>query len=151
MKKLVRELMRPGLFTCSSDATLGQVASLLSQNHIHALFVVDQENHPKGIISDYDLLAGEWLSAEPLGLATMRRLTAGELMSSPIETVKADTPIKTAAHLLIEKDIHRLLVTDRGSAVGVISTSDFVSSIAREEKPLRETVADVMSYSSLSR
>ena len=28
---------------------------------------------------------------------------------------------------------------------GVISTSDFVSSIAREEKPLRQTVADVMS------
>jgi CBS domain-containing protein len=29
--------------------------------------------------------------------------------------------------------------------VGVISISDFVSSVAREEKPLRETVADVMS------
>ena len=149
MKKLVRELMRPGLFTCGSEATLGQVASLLSQNHIHALFVVDQENHPKGIISDYDLLAGEWLSAEPQGLATMRQLTAGELMSAPIETIEADTPINTAAHILIEKDIHRLLVTERGTPIGVISTSDFVSSIASEEKPLRETVADVMSDSIL--
>jgi len=37
------------------------------------------------------------------------------------------------------------LVTEKGVPMGVISTSDFVSSIAREEKPRRETVADVMS------
>ena len=53
--------------------------------------------------------------------------------------------MKVAAHELIEKDISRLLVTENGIPVGVISTSDFVSSIAEEEKPLRETVADVMS------
>lgn len=145
MKQLVRDLMHPGLFTCHSEATLGHVASLLTKYHVHALVVVDHENHPKGIISDYDLLAGEWLSAEPQGLATMRHLTAGELMSSPIESVEADTTLKIAAHVLIEKDVQRLLVTDKGTPVGVISTSDFVSSLAREEKPLRETVADVMS------
>src|SRR4030042_7218745 len=145
MKKLVRDLMHPGLLSCNTDATLGQVASLLTQYHVHGLIVVDNENHPQGIISDYDLLAGEWLSEEPQGLATMRTLTAGELMSSPIETVDADIPIKIAAHILVEKDIHRLLVTEKGVPMGVISTSDFVSSIAREEKPRRETVADVMS------
>ena len=145
MKKLVRDLMHPGLLTCDSEATLGQVASLLTEYHVHALIVVDHENHPQGIISDYDLLAGEWLAEQPQGLVTMRRLTAGELMSSPIETIEAEISLKIAAHRLIEKDINRLLVTEKGEPVGVISTSDFVSSIAREEKPLRETVADVMS------
>jgi CBS domain-containing protein len=145
MNKLVRDLMHPRLLTCSLNATLGQVAALLTQFHVHALVVIDHENHPQGIISDYDLLAGEWLAAEPQGLAAMRKLTAGELMSSPIETVEADVPIKTAAHRLIEKDINRLLVIEKSVPVGVISISDFVSSVAREEKPQRETVADVMS------
>jgi CBS domain-containing protein len=145
MKKLVRDLMHPGMHTCDSEATLGQVASLLIKYHVHALIVVDHKNHPQGIISDYDLLAGEWLSEQPQGLATMRHLTAGELMSSPIETIDAEISLKIAAHRLIEKDINRLLVTEKGLPVGVISISDFVSSIAREEKPLRETVADVMS------
>lgn len=145
MKKFVRDLMHRGLLTCAPDATLGQVAVLLTQHHVHALIVVDGNNHPLGIISDYDLLAGEWLSGDQQGLATMRSLTAGELMSSPIESVEADVNLKIAAHRLIEKDINRLLVTENGIPVGVISTSDFVSSIAREEPPLRETVADVMS------
>src|SRR5512139_2159452 len=106
MKKHVRDLCHPGLHTCNADATLGQVASLLTQYHVHALVVVDRDNHPQGIISDYDLLAGEWLSSEPQGLATMRRLTAGELMSSPIESVEVDTALNVAAKILVEKEIH---------------------------------------------
>ena len=145
MKKIVRDLMHPGLLTCGPDATLGQVSVLLTQHHVHALIVVDRYNHPLGILSDYDLLAGEWLSADKESLATMRKLTAGDLMSSPVDTVEANLPLKKAAHVLIAKDINRLLVTDKGIPAGVISLSDFVASIAREEKTQRETVADVMS------
>jgi CBS domain-containing protein len=145
MKKKVRDLMHHGLHTCAQDATLGQVAVALSKNHVHALIVVDHAGIPLGIISDYDLLAGEWLSGDKQSLAIMRKLTARELMSSPIDTVEVDCPLKTAADMLINKDINRLLVMDKGLPVGVISLSDFVSSIARQEKSLRETIADVMS------
>jgi CBS domain-containing protein len=143
--RFVRNLMHPGLLTCPADATLGQVSILLTRHHVHALIVVDRDDQPVGIISDYDLLAGEWLSADSQSLVTMSNLTAAELMSSPIDTVEASMPLGVAAHRLIEKDINRLLVTDKGKPVGVISISDFVSSIANEEEPLRETVADVMS------
>jgi CBS domain-containing protein len=145
MKKLVRDLMHRGLLTCEAGLTLGHVAALLTEKHVHALVVVDKANHPQGIISDYDLLAGEWLAVDQQGLKTMRKLTAGELMSSPIESVEADVSLKVAAHILVERDIQRLMVTENGVPVGVISTSDFVASLAREEKTQRETVADVMS------
>jgi CBS domain-containing protein len=143
--KTVRDLMHPGLLTCQPETTIGQLSALLTRHHIHALIVADPDNHPVGIISDYDLLAGEWLSADSESLAAMRKLTAGELMSSPIDTVEASSSLQVAAHKLIEKDINRLLVTDNGIPVGVISISDFVSSIAGEEKAPRSTVADVMS------
>lgn len=145
MEKYVRDLMHVGLKTCSLDDTLGQVAAILTQHHVHALVVVDQKDRPQGIISDYDLLAGEWLATDAQGLKTMRKLTARDLMSSPIETVETGTRLNIAANILIEKDIHRLIVTENGTPVGVISTSDFVSSIAREERSRREMVADVMS------
>ena len=145
MSKLVRDLMHPGLLTCHPDATLGQVAVLLTQHHVHALVVADRDGRPVGLISDYDLLAGEWLSAEAQGLTAMRKLTAGELMSSPVDSVEADSPVQVAAKILIDKDINRLMVTEKGVPVGVISISDFVSSIARSEKPRRDTVAQVMS------
>jgi CBS domain-containing protein len=145
MAGYVRDMMHRGLHTCGLTATLGQVAVLLTKYHVHALIVVDAENRPVGIITDYDLLAGEWLSGDEHALDAMRKLTAGELMSSPIDHVEADLPLKDAAALLIERDINRLLVMDAGIPIGVISLSDFVACIARKEKPQRETVGDVMS------
>lgn len=145
MTKLVRDLMHPGVFTCQPDAYLGQVAVLLTQHKVHALIVIDREDRPIGIISDYDLLAGEWLAVDDESLSTMRNLTAHDLMSYPVDTVEADVPVNEAVQILVEKDVNRLLVTEDNKPVGVISTTDFVASIAREEKPKRETVADVMS------
>jgi CBS domain-containing protein len=145
MTKLVRDLMHAGLITCKPDATLGQVAVLLNQHHVHALVVTDRDGRPLGIISDFDLLAGEWLSSDPESLATMRRLTASDLMSHPIDSVEVNIPLAEAVRVLIEKDISRLLVTDNGKPIGIISLSDFIASIAGEMKPRRETVGDVMS------
>ena len=149
MTKLVRDLMHPGLLTCRPDATLGQVAVLLNQNHVHALIVEDRDGRALGIISDVDLLAGEWLSVDSKSLATMRKLTAADLMSKPVDSVEANLPLTEAVRQLIDKDVSRLLVTDKGKPVGVISLSDFIASIAHEEKSHRETVADVMSDSIL--
>lgn len=145
MTKLVRDLMHPGVFTCQPDAYLGQVAVLLTQYKVHALVVIDREERPIGIITDYDLLAGEWLSVDDESLSIMRKMTAQDLMSYPVDSIESDVPVREAAHILIEKDVNRLLVTEDKKPVGVISTTDFVASIAREEKPKRETVGDIMS------
>jgi CBS domain-containing protein len=145
MKKLVRDLMHRGLITCHQNASLGQVAVLLTQHHVHALVVVDRDRRPVGIMSDYDLLAGEWLSADADSLVTMRKLTAADLMSYPVTTVESDTPLNEAAQLMLEKDINRLMVAEKGKPVAVISSSDFVASIAGAEKLSRDKVADIMS------
>ena len=100
MTKLVRDLMHPGVLTCQPDASLGQVAVLLAQHHVHALIVSDRDGRPLGIISDYDLLAGEWLSVDAESLDAMRKLTAADLMSYPVDTIEADMTLKDAAHKL---------------------------------------------------
>lgn len=145
MTTLVRDLMHKGLLTCRTDAPLGLVSSLLTKYHTHALVVVDETGNPAGIISDFDLLAGEWLSTDRESLEAMKRLTAGELMSTPIEAIEADTSLVEAASRMMEKSVHRMLVTEAGAAVGVVSVSNFVENIAAQEKPKRSTVGDVMS------
>jgi len=148
--RLVRDYMHPGVITCRADATLGQVAVMLTQHHVHALVVADRDGRPLGIISDFDLLAGEWLSADPESLEAMRTMTAGELMSTPVDTVEADTPFSEAARRMREEEVHRLLVLEAGNPVGVISISDFVAGLAATVPPRRETVADVMSDAMLT-
>jgi CBS domain-containing protein len=145
MAKLVRDLMHTGLITCKPNATLGQVAVLLDQHQVHALIVTDRDGRPNGIITDFDLMAGEWLSQDAESLKAMRNLTASDLMTQPVDTVEANVPITEAVNLLAEKSLSRLLVTENGKPVGIISLSDFIASIASEVELKRNTVADVMS------
>lgn len=145
MAKLVKDLMHVGLITCKPTVTLGQVAVLLNQHHVHALVVEDRDGRVLGLISDFDLLAGEWLSSDEESLAVMQRLTAADLMSHPIDSVETNTPLSEAAGIIVEKKVSRLLVTENEKPVGIISLSDFVAGIASEIKSKRDTVGDVMS------
>jgi CBS domain-containing protein len=142
---IVRDLMFPEVVTCSPDLPLGKVAKLLAEHHLHALFVMNDEMMPVGVITDYDVLAGEWLSGDPDSLKVMRSMTAGELMSSPVEMVDADCPASEAAIRMREGQIRRLLVIDGGRPVGVISVSDFISELASKAPLKRGLVSDVMS------
>jgi len=145
MNKLVRDYMHPGIITCRPDATLGQVAVMLSHHHVHGLIVTDRDGRPLGVITDFDLLAGEWLSADPESLATMRKMTAGELMSAPVDMVDINASASEASRIMREKVIRRLLVMERGKPVGVISVSDLIAGLAESAPLERETVANVMS------
>ncbi len=145
MTQTIHELMHKGLYTCLPETPLGRVAALLTEHRIHAILVAEQPDTPLGILSDFDLLAGEWLSVDEKSLNTMRRLTARDLMTSPIETVDINTPVEETVKRMDEKEIHRLLVTENGRPVGILSISDFVAGIAAQEEVRRESVGDVMS------
>ena len=69
MITLVRDLMNPGVMQCQPDDTLGQVAKLFAENHVHSLFIFGDGVSPVGVITDYDVMAGEWLSGDPEGMS----------------------------------------------------------------------------------
>lgn len=144
MTTLVRHLMRPTLIGCPPDTTLGQAAALLVKHRLHALIVADKAGQPVGVISDIDLLTGEWLSTDPASLATMQAMTVGELMSSPPVTIEAEASASQAANRMRAEHLHRLMVVEQGRPVGVISISDLVASIVHISTE-RRTVAEVMS------
>lgn len=145
MTTLVRDLMHWGVVKCEPEYSLGKVARLLAEHHVHSLFIFNDSQLPIGVITDFDVMAGEWLSGDPESLAVLRKMTARELMSSPVEMIDIETPASQAAGRMLEDGIRRLLVVENGLPVGVISVSDFLSDIASKSVLRRELVSDVMS------
>jgi len=78
-----RDIMNHRLITCSPTTPLGEVAALLRKHRIHAILVADDRKQAIGVVSDTDLLAGEWLGDSTENVATLRRMTAGEPMTHP--------------------------------------------------------------------
>lgn len=139
----VRDLMRPVLITCPPNTPLGAVAATLTRHRVHAIIVADATGMPLGVLSDIDLLAGQWLGEDPAKAERLRAVTAAEVMSAPAITIDAAAPAREAAARLRTLHIHRLVVTDMERAVGVIAVSDLVNGLAPRGRE-RTTVADVM-------
>lgn len=144
MSKSVKHVMRSGVIACQSDLPIGEVTKRLLEHQLHAVFVEGHDGAIMGVISDMDLLAGEWLYTDEESLAVMRSITATELMSSPVSSVSADESLMKTAARMAEEHIHRLLVVEEGRPVGVISVSDIVAALGRQIVD-RRTVHEVMS------
>jgi CBS domain-containing protein len=141
----VADLMTTGVITCAPDTDLGSVAATLSRAGVHAIFVREKGRAPSGVVTDFDLLAGEWLADDAESLNVMRTMTAGELMTSPVETIGSRALASEAAARLRQLHLSRLLVTNEwGSAVGVITVSDLIAPLDRTSVE-RRCVQDVMS------
>src|SRR5713226_2742304 len=97
MNKLVRDLMRPNLITCPAGTSLSDAVTMLARYRIHALIVSDPAGLALGVLSDFDILAGEWLAAGEGSLAAMRRVPVGELMRAHVPAVDVDASASDAA------------------------------------------------------
>jgi CBS domain-containing protein len=141
----VADLMSSPVISCRSDVSLGEVAALLAERRIHGIVVLDESGRMAGVVADTDLLAGEWLSSDEESFATMRSMTAGEMMTMPPVTIDADAAIAGAAVRLRDERLSRLIVTREGEPVGVLATSDLVRFLGHGSLG-RGTVAHVMSH-----
>jgi CBS domain-containing protein len=143
---LVRELMHSGLETCPGAATMGEMAAQLVRSSVHALVVVDPSGAAVGVVSDTDLLAGEWLATDETALGALKQVRADELMTAPPQAVDADEDVSAAARRLASQRIGRLLVLEHGNPVGVLAVSDMVHHLARRDLIERRCVRDVMTH-----
>lgn len=130
MVKRVRDLMRPNLITCPAGTSLSDAVNMLARYRIHALIVSDPGGLAMGVLSDFDILAGEWLAAGEGSLAAMRRVTVGELMNAHVPSVDVEASASDAAERMRTEHIHRLVVTELDRPVGVITVSDLIGGLA---------------------
>lgn len=153
----VRELMSNPPLSVSPNATLRDVAAVLSEHKISGVPVV-ADGRLLGVVSESDIVDKECGPEEEQNRrrrrSFRRRLrartcatTAGEAMTSPAIEVEPWMSAYQAAWLMSTHDVNRLPVVDRGRLVGLITRRDLVRHFARPEAEIEQEVrAAVQSY-----
>jgi CBS domain-containing protein len=129
-KPRVADAMHWGLVRCSPDATLREVAKLMSDAVVHCVVVMDAPADRRalwGVVSDLDLVAA----------ATVRSLDdqrAGGTAMTPAVTASPHESLDSAAERMTAYDVSHLVIVDdlRRQPVGVLSTLDLVRTLAGE-------------------
>jgi CBS domain-containing protein len=142
-KRMVSELMNPDVVCARPDMSVGTVARLLAARGVGGAPVVDGHGHVLGIITQNDLVrhasrrvtvaeAGRFVTDEDdysdlAGLpADLSATLVEKVMSRPVYTVSRSSSVAVAAHIMRERRVHRLVVTEQGRLVGMISALDLM-------------------------
>jgi CBS domain-containing protein len=126
----VSDAMHPGIFTCDADATMTDVARLMTTHHIHCVAVMGISHEASveklawGIISDLDLLRTA-MSSDP-------DRPAGSLALEPPITVEPTMPLRQAGALMLSRRSDHLVVIDSEvrRPIGILSTLDIAGMLA---------------------
>ncbi|QLH03179.1 signal transduction protein [Nitrosopumilus cobalaminigenes] len=121
---LIQDIMTRALITVNRSTTALQVAKMMEQGGIGAILVQDN-NNPVGIVTDRDYATR--IAANDLPLNT----AVENIMSSPLITINHNEPISAAAERMTTKKIRKLAVTENGKIVGIITSTDLVTQLAK--------------------
>jgi CBS domain-containing protein len=120
----VLQAKRFGIFSCSQDETLQEAAKRMVEEDISALVVVDKEGYLVGIITRIDLLRAL------TKLEDWEKLLVKDYMNNEVVTVSPQTQLTRVAELLVDKQIHRVVVAreenGKKKPVSVVSAADLV-------------------------
>jgi signal-transduction protein with cAMP-binding, CBS, and nucleotidyltransferase domain len=76
----------------------------------------------------------------------MDDIFVGRVMSTDLRTVGPDTLVEDAAQLMLEEGVGSVLVVDESNEVeGILTTTDFVSIVAKSQPKAQTTVTRYMS------
>jgi len=149
MSLTAADIMTRNVVTAGPNASVAEVAKLLTDHEISAVPVCDEQGKPLGMVSEGDLMRpfgkentlkrAWWLNllAEGTELAPafvdyvrLDHRSARDLMVAPVITAPADASVPELADLLARHRIKRVPIVRDDRIVGIVSRADVIRALA---------------------
>jgi CBS domain-containing protein len=110
------------------EPTVLDAVKIMLKNKVGSVVIVDSAGKPEGIITERDILRTVSRSKNKMA----SDMLAGEIMSSPVITVKSMDSVDTAASKMAKNKVKRLVVVESdGKMAGIISVSDITKRLSK--------------------
>jgi CBS domain-containing protein len=148
----LKEIISTDVVSIDPHDTLREALSVMVENRVSALPVVDSRMHCIGVISVTDLVgmtkelsdelnalseSGGWdhqALVQKLEHADLLTEQVKDLMSTDVISVRVDSTLQHAARQMLRNRVHRLVVLDdQKQLVGVVSTMDLLAAYSDEK------------------
>lgn len=127
---LVGNLMSTDLLTVSRDTLVEEAASILLEEGVSSLLVVDDEGHLEGILTTTDFV-DIVAKSDPSAETSVERY-----MTTEVETAMAQDTIQDVADTMMRFGIHHIPVVDpEEGVIGILSTTDITAYLSSVQTP----------------
>ncbi len=132
---LVRDVMSSPVITADENSCIPLIAQLMKRHNVGCVVVVNRNGEPLGIITERDLVirvltkitVKSVVQKILSGDVHLERLTAKDVMSTPLITIGPDETLLKAAREMCRLNIRRLIVMHNNRLAGIISSKDLLS------------------------
>jgi CBS domain-containing protein len=140
---LVRDVMNTATVTVPRSASIRQAARLLYDHGLSAAPVVDETGRMTGIVSETDLLRGQF-ETDPRAFAADAAddpvRSVEQVMTVDVRTAQASADVAEVAALLLTKRVPCVPVLWGGTLVGIVSRRDLLRVLTRNDARIRDDV-----------
>jgi CBS domain-containing protein len=146
----VSELSNPFVVVAQRTTPVTDAARLMREHHVGSLVVVDESGKgrvPVGMLTDRDIVV-EAVAGE----VDPRTLTAGEIMSSELATVRAGDSAESALRLMRRRGIRRVpVVSEAGTLTGIVTLDDLLEKVAEQLSDAVRAIASEQGHETRTR
>ncbi len=139
-----KDIMTKNVISGWLNTPVVEIASMMAENHVSGIPILNETEVVMGLISEKDLLrnmnihatnfmelVAECLKKSGCEDINIQKRLAKDIMTSPVITVKSDTPIIQLTKLFHEKGINRVpVVSEENKLIGILSRADLVKGYA---------------------
>ncbi|WNV84764.1 CBS domain-containing protein [Umezawaea sp. Da 62-37] len=131
----VHDIMSSPAVTVTPDVSIREAAGLLASHGFTALPVVDSELHMVGIVTETDLLRGEYADTPESLDSPVERV-----MTSPAFGMGVGSSIALVARVMLDDHVRCVPIVDGSTVVGVVTRRDVVRALARTDTSIAADV-----------
>ncbi len=127
MKKQITSLIEKNIITVALNDTVASVEKVLDSHHLSCVPVISDQGECFGVISAPDLVHFQNARKNPSAERAWEMCTHKTIKVGP------GISVKQAAELMVENNIHHLVVVEDGSIKGIVSSLDILRSAVFSE------------------
>lgn len=136
----ISECCKLDVVCCDPELSLPDTAALMRKHHVGDVVVIEARSGarvPIGIVTDRDIVI------ETMALQLDAALfTAGDIMNTPLVTVKENTGFVETLRLMRSNGIRRMpVVTETGTLYGIVTADDIVRTLVLELSLITEAMS----------
>lgn len=120
MAQQIREIMSTDIVSVSPEQSIQEAASLMKQNDVGSLPVVEN-GQVIGIITDRDIALRSTSEGKETTIPVRECMTENPTVASP------SMDVHEAARIMAEKQIRRLPVVENGQLIGMVAIGDLAT------------------------
>ena len=128
--KLTEDIMSTRVVVVEETDSLAHAHSLMKENHIRHLPVVDGNGEYSGLVTQKEILRHAFAATAQSGLSQLQEIQSQvlvkEIMANDVETIQPQLPLLNAGEYFVESKHGCLPVVVEGKLVGILTSADFV-------------------------